>query len=366
MNQLIKDLIQCLCPAGNGVFTVYTARHYREALQQLLYDGIGESAMMTWQEQLPHCISTKKPMILGIASDNGGGIMRGANWGPLFVRNTLYRRLSIDNVFDLGDVRVIPQLLLDAYLSETLMKSTKAWLYHDEGSHLPVSPLSIADFVANNLYQYNQHLRLFTIGGDHSCSYPVVKAYLRQKNKEKKRVALIQFDAHTDIMKSRMGVPICFGSWTYHILNELMDPSLLVQIGTRASSKTRNFWEQQYGIKQYWAHDVLENTAEAVAKDIIDYLSFRAVDELYISFDIDAIDSAVVSATGTPESEGLTLRDAEILINALQQAFNITGADMMEVAPFVQHLSNSRQDGAYQTLEAASTVSYQLLNAMRI
>ena len=364
MNKIIEDLRQCLCPAGNGVFTIYTARHHREALQQLLYGGVGEHARYTWQEKLRQVLTEKKPLILGIASDNGGGILRGANWGPLFVRNALYHSLSIDKVFDLGDVRVIPQFLLDEYLSSNVIRSSKSWLYHDENSHLPVSPLSIATYVTQQIYQHNTQAKIFGIGGDHSCSYALVKPYLKYKKQQNKRVAIIQFDAHTDIMKSRMGVPICFGSWTYHVLEELMDPSLLIQVGIRSSSKMRDFWQSQYGIKQYWAYDILENGADAVAEDLYEYLNFRKVDELYITFDIDALDASIANATGTPESDGVSLNDAQVLISKLTQHFALTGADIMEVAPFVRSLSYSNVEQPKTTLDAAANISEYLLQAM--
>ena len=364
MEKVLEDFKHCLCPAGNGVFTVYTARHYREALQQLLYDGIGEQALYVWQERLAQSLTTTKPIILGIASDNGGGILRGANWGPLFVRNALYHSLSIDKVFDLGDVRVIPQFLRDDYLSESVIRSSKNWLYHDENKPLPVSPLSIAEYVTSQLYANNTSVKLFGIGGDHSCSYALVKPYLQHKARHKKRVAIIQFDAHTDIMKARMGVPICFGSWTYHVLDALMDPSLLVQVGIRSSSKTRDFWQRQYGIKQYWAYDILENGADAVAFDLVEYLKFRQVDELYITFDIDALDASIAGATGTPETDGLTLNDAITLLRILAKNFSVTGADLMEVAPFVKQFAQATAEQPKTTLDAAAAISETLLSAM--
>jgi agmatinase len=59
------------------------------------------------------------------------------------------------------------------------------------------------------------------------------------------------------------------------------------------------------------------------------------VKELYISFDIDALDEKFASATGTPEKGGLLPSDCAALIRMLAKDFKITGADLMEVAPFV-------------------------------
>jgi len=357
----IKDLQQCLCPAGNGVFTIYSGRQYREALQHKLYNGIGEAAFYQWQDKLSQLKTTDKPLILGIASDNGGGIMRGANWGPLFVRNALYNHINTNSVFDLGDVRVIPQLLLDEYMSTEIIKECKQWLYHDANSLLPASPLSITEYVTKQIYQIKPDAKIFGMGGDHSCSYPLVKAYLEYKKSQGKRCALIHFDAHTDIMTNRMGVPICFGSWTYHILKDLPSEDCLVQIGIRSSSKTRDYWHSQYKIKQYWSYDVLENGADVVAVDIVEYLQRKNIDELYVTFDIDALDSSIASCTGTPETEGLSLDDVKCILHRLNSQFNITGADIMEVAPFVCHDQANALAAQRSTLEVAADVSQLLL-----
>lgn len=361
---IIEDLQQCLCPAGSGVFTIYSCRNYRERLQYRLYGDIGEAAIYQWQEMLSSCLTTEKPMILGIASDSGGGIMRGANWGPLFVRNALYQNIEPSDVFDLGDVRVIPQLLLDEYAAPQILADCKEWLYHDKDSVLPASPLSITAYVTSLLYQHNPNIKLFGIGGDHACSYPLVMAYLKAKKAQGKRCALIQFDAHTDIMTSRMGIPICFGSWTYHILKELPSEDCLVQVGIRSSSKTREYWHHQYGIKQYWSYDVLENGADAVAVDIVEYLQRKDIDELYITFDIDALDASIASATGTPETDGLKVSDVKVIIEKLATQFAITGADIMEVAPFICHDATSIFDAKQNTLDAAAEISAVLLSTL--
>lgn len=363
---LLEILFACLCPAGSGVFTVHAGKHVREPLQYKMYGGVGDVAISAWQHEVKHKLKKSKTMLLGLPSDNGGGILRGANWGPLYLRERLYASLEMPQLLDLGDVRVIPQLLLDEYLSESLIESCRAWLYQDAHSMLPVSPLSIALYVLSKLFDVLPGIQFFGIGGDHSCSYPFVKAYLKHKKTQHKRTALIQFDAHTDVMKDRMGVPICFGSWVYHILNDLPGQDCLVQIGIRSTGKTRDYWHQAYGFKQYWAFDVIENGAKAVASDLIEYLRQKQIDEIYITFDIDALDAAVASATGTPEADGLSLQDAETIITTLAEHFHVTGADMMEVAPLIYHRYPISVDAFEKTLAAALHISQLLISLMSV
>lgn len=56
-------------------------------------------------------------------------------------------------------------------------------------------------------------------------------------------------------------------------------------------------------------------------------------DKWYISNDIDAVCSSIVSATGTPEPEGLKVEFIEALIKEVGKRYRIIGSDLMEVAP---------------------------------
>lgn len=357
MPHTINSILPYLCAPGSGVYTVFTGREKRQILQHRLYGAIDQAAEGAWRQSLPDNLTQNKPAILGICSDTGGGINRGANWGPLFVRLALYQHIKNWHPTELGDVRVIPQLLLDEYISDSLLKSTRKALYGDAHTHRAVSPLSITYECAKWFYQTFPNRLLIGIGGDHSCSYPLLAAYLEQKKQQGKQVAVVHFDAHTDMMESRLGIPICFGSWTYHILPYLAQPDFLVQIGIRASGHLRQYWESKYGIRQFWAHEVHENTAEAVVDEVIAHLKAGGVDEIYITFDIDALDSSVAGATGTPEDEGLSLQDALTMISALKKAFLLSGADLMEVAPFISyHNEKNNRTEPDSTLFAAAKV----------
>ena len=84
------------------------------------------------------------------------------------------------------------------------------------------------------------------------------------------------------------------------------------------------------------------------------------ITELYVSFDIDAIDSSVASATGTPEPDGLMPGDAMTILKILAAEYPITGADMMEIAPFL-NTSDDKPQGSEKTLEAGAEISAFLI-----
>lgn len=361
--QFHKKLEHCLCPPGDGVFTVNTAKERKDALRQKLY-GQTEGIDTLWKASLNSLTdSEKKAAILGISSDCGGGILRGANWGPLFLRSTLIEQQPHTSAFDLGDVRVIPHLLHDKYLNESTISNCQKALYADPESEYYVSPLSITEDVCDGFYENYPDKGIFGIGGDHSISYPLTKSYLKAKRARGIKTAIIHFDAHTDLLVERLGIDLCFGSWCTHILEFLPAPSHLVQFGIRSSGKPKSHWESTFGVKQHWAHEIRERGAQAIVDEVIAQLKADGVEELYVSFDIDALDEAFASATGTPEAGGMTPEEAMLILSALHEEFKITGADMMEIAPFTDS-SLAGQSSSETTLREGAKLSAFLIDAI--
>ncbi|WP_286235241.1 arginase family protein [Thalassotalea sediminis] len=358
----LQKIQQSLCPPGNGVFTVNTAKERKEQLHQKLF-GTTENIDKHWQDSLTSLNDSSKAVILGIASDCGGGILRGANWGPLFVRSALLEHHPESESFDLGDVRVIPHLLHDKYLNEGTISNCRKALYNDEDSPLAVSPLTITEDVLHDFYALYPDKGIFGIGGDHSNSYPLTKAYLQAKKKQGKRAAIIHFDAHTDLLVERLGIDLCFGSWCTHILNDLHDASHLIQLGIRSSGKPKSHWESTFGVKQHWANEIIERGVDSVISDILSHLKDENIDELYVSFDIDALDQKFAAATGTPEADGLSPDQAMTILKALAAQYPITGADMMEIAPFTDSTGQGIES-AKTTLKHGADLSAMLIAAM--
>ena len=347
-----------LCPPGAGVFTVNTAKEKKEALYQTLYqtrDSDNVTTAFNRHIETLTAIPEDKVALLGVCSDTGGGIMRGANWGPLYIREKLYQAGMIDKIIELGDVRVIPHLLHDKYLNDETIRSCQRALYQQE-SDKPVSPLSMTEAVLTHAYDSIQNFKLFALGGDHSVSYPLVKRYFQ--NKSAKNVALIHFDAHTDLLKERLGIDLCFGSWLTHVLPFIDNPNKVIQLGIRSSGKDKKHWEDSFSIQQYWADEIKTQGMAAICEEACDSLKSLGVEEIYISFDIDALDASFASATGTPEQGGLSLSDALLAINTFSQTFKLTGADLVEVAPLVNQGCASEPE---TTLNSALAISSALI-----
>lgn len=349
----LEILRNLLCPAGDGVFTVETAKEKKASFQTKIY-GEGDPKPV-WEKNIEKFVSDKKPLLLGVPSDNGGGILRGANWGPLFLRE----RLATYN--DIGDIRVVPHLLHDSYLNEETIERVGKALFGTK-TDLPVSPLSIAYRSAKEILTLNPKARIFGLGGDHSVSEPLVKAYLETIP----NLGILHFDAHTDLLDERLGIDHCFATWAHQILPDLNSSENLIQVGIRRSGKERSHWEKKYKITQYWADEVLKESASEISKKIIEKYKKLKVEKIYISFDIDAIDSEFASATGTPEENGLRPHDAAIIIEEVSKHFDIVAGDMVEVAPFVNHRGSQTHYSPEpeSTIDIASQLSLKILEAM--
>ena len=369
-NEFLGRCKHYLTPPGEGVYTVHTAKNKRDHLQKKLYgvDAVKNGMVRDlWEQSLTNDLPKSTCVLLGFPSDNGGGIQRGANWGPLFLRETLMSSRDELNIFDIGDVRVIPHLLHDKYLNQETIKSCRKALYQNESLDLPVSPLSIAYDFASHFHEQFPGKRLFMMGGDHSVSYPLVRAYLEAKNKQNKKVALIHFDAHTDLLTERLGIDLCFGSWTSHVIPFLKSPEHLIQIGIRASGKDRNHWEKTFGHHQIWADEVFSKGADTIAQDIVKHLQKLEVEELYISFDIDCLDETYAGATGTPEPGGLSPHEPMLIMQTLFEHFSITGADLVEIAPMVKppHIKQMEPETTLMVAQSLSTFLIQAMGVIR-
>ncbi|MGE3608570.1 MAG: arginase family protein [Bacteriovoracaceae bacterium] len=356
----MKNLQSLLTLPGNGIFTVHTAKEKKDKLLRAYYKTSNlDKAKLKWQKNI-ESIKPKKPLVLGIPSDNGGGIHRGANWGPLALREEIIS--EVKSFIDLGDVRVIPHLLHDKYLNTETIKECQKALYGKINS-LPVSPLSIAEKALSEIYKKFPTARILGFGGDHSTSYPLVKTWL-QSRKKLQKAAIIHFDAHTDLLEKRLGIDLCFGTWTYHILDLLASTDHIVQIGIRSSGKDKKHWKEKLGVEQIWAKEVQAEGVEKIYTKIKVQFKKLGIEEIYISFDIDALDAKYAAATGTPEPDGLLPSEAAALIKLFSIDFKVTGADVMEVAPFVWPEGIEARDQK-SSLVVAGDITKLLLNTMK-
>lgn len=335
-----------LRPAAGGIYTVSSGRAEQEALQLRIYGARDATDVAErWRAALDD-VGRARIAILGVPSDCGAGLVRGASFGPQAVRAAVLEReprfpeiARAQGIVDVGDVFTVPHLLHDEMLSAAQIASSRTALYAGAGDELPVSPLSITERVIGRLLQLNPALRIFVIGGDHSVTWPVIAALAAAHES----FAIVHPDAHTDLLSERLGVKYCFATWAYHANERLGRGGRLVQVGIRASGRPREHWEGTLGVKQFWADEIQTRGGAAVIDAVIDHLRSIGVARVYVSNDIDATDPALAPSTGAPARGGLDVDFVRALIARVGDAFPLLGGDIVEVAPSIGSAEDAKR-----------------------
>lgn len=299
-------------------------------LLKALYGSDVESVVQrAWEDSLQR-IRRVETVLLGIPSDTGAGIRKGANFGPLGVRLAYLdmHKSYPKGLLDLGDVLSVPHLLHDEMLNDSQIAATRAALYPGIKEPLPVSPLSVGEAALSAVHELNPQARVILIGGDHSTAWPAMR-YCHTRCGDD--FGVLHFDAHTDLMETRLGVKYCFATWARQAL-PLMRPLGMVQVGIRSSAKTKEYWMQTCPVLQVWWKEVPGNEG-AVMEQVIRHFKGQKIKRIYISNDIDGTDPLFAPATGTPEIDGLHPQFVKDLIGRVRQEFELIGGDVVEVAP---------------------------------
>jgi agmatinase len=172
---------------------------------------------------------------------------------------------------------------------------------------------------------YAQRVRPLSVGGDHSITYPILRALGRDIP-----LGLVHIDAHCDTMGAFDGSKFHHGGpFRLAVLDGVLDPERTIQIGIRGSSSM--YWEFSHvsGMTVIYMEDFMRL---GVAGVIERARSVVGDDPVYVSVDVDGFDPAFAPGTGTPEAGGLEAREGIALLRGLR-GLNIVGADVVEVAP---------------------------------
>jgi len=152
------------------------------------------------------------------------------------------------------------------------------------------------------------------LGGDHSVSYPVVKAFSRKY----KALDILHFDAHPDLYEELYGDRFSHACPFARIMEEGLSQNL-VQVGIRAATGQQREKALKHGVRMIEMKDIRENL----------FLEFS--NPLYVSFDMDALDPAFAPGVSHHEAGGLSTRQVLNIIHALNA--DIVGLDVVEVNP---------------------------------
>ena len=283
--------------------------NFDDPMQRPRFTGLASFFRLPYQEDF----ATNPPDIgvIGVPYDGGVTNRPGPRHGPREVRNqsSLMRRINqATGLSPFEDVTVAD--IGDAWISRP---------YELEGAHREIE----AKFAA----LHKAGIVPLTCGGDHSISLPILRALAKDRP-----VGMIHIDAHCDTGDNYMGSRFHHGAPFKVAVDEgLLDPKRTAQIGIRGTLYDPKMWQFSYdsGMRVMLIEEVED---KGWRKCIEEAKEFVGDGPVYVSFDIDSLDPAFAPGTGTPEAGGISMREAQGMVRALQ-GMDIIGADMVEVSP---------------------------------
>lgn len=186
--------------------------------------------------------------------------------------------------------------------------------FHDAGDlEFPLgNTYKSLDLIEENVEQiYKDGKRVFGIGGEHLVTLPEIKAVA----KFHKDLAIVHFDAHTDLREEYLGEEMSHSAVIRHA-SKIVGPENLKQIGIRS------------GMKEEWKFMKKHNTLIHEYSEL-DELKGK---KIFVTVDLDCLDPSVMPGTGTPESGGMQFNELMGWFEYLKN-FDIVGADVVELAP---------------------------------
>lgn len=159
------------------------------------------------------------------------------------------------------------------------------------------------------------------LGGEHTITLGALRA-LHQKYKD---FGVVQFDAHADLRNSYKGQTLSHATVMRRAIQELGVP--LVQFAAREISQEEMEVREMHGITHYDAYFLARVglPEQPLPKEF--------PKNIYISFDLDAFDSSLMPATGTPSPGGVNWREVQFILEACVKDHHIIGLDIVELAP---------------------------------
>ena len=161
-----------------------------------------------------------------------------------------------------------------------------------------------------------------TLGGEHSitpgCIDPFVKKY--------KKICLLHFDAHADLRNSYNGEKFSHASAIRRCLDYKNVSLISFGIRNISQSEIPFLKKNKSRINIFWAKDKALWNLNKFKKLIKNKI-------IYLTFDVDSLDSSIMPATGTPEPGGLLWDETLNILKIAAKNSNIVGADINELAP---------------------------------
>ena len=256
--------------------------------------------------------------------------------------------LGIDNKFNFKEKAIVIPFGLEKTVSygggtkngpkEIIKASHQVELYDEELKCEPFKKIGIKTLkpfkinkninkAINQIGEINKKIldnKLFplTLGGEHSitpgCIKPFVKKY--------KKITLLHFDAHADLRESYSGEKFSHASAIKRCIDYKNVSVISFGIRNISAEEIPILNKNKERIEIYWAKDKKKWDLKKFKRQI-------KSKNVYITFDVDGLDSSIMPATGTPEPGGIFWDEALEIIKIACKNSKIIGADVNELAP---------------------------------
>lgn len=184
-----------------------------------------------------------------------------------------------------------------------------------------------------------------TLGGEHSLTWGAVMGVKRALDRP---IGIIQIDAHADLRRAYQGFRHSHASVMQLLVEE--EDCRLAQYGIRALSPE----EAECRTRNAVIHIDAEQLVTGNIHDIT--LPDDFPQDVYVSFDVDGLDAAIMPATGTPVPGGLGYYQALSLVRSGLRGRRCVGLDVVELAPI---------DGAEVWDFTAAQLTYALIGIVQ-
>jgi arginase len=236
--------------------------------------------------------------LLGIPYDLSSSFLRGAAGGPAAIRAAL--RSDSSNSWNEDEQDVLP-LLEDA---------------GDLALFGVTDPRPLIEARVDALLRTGA--TPLVLGGDHSITWPIVRAVRRQVP----RLTILHLDAHPDLYDALDGDRGSHGSPFARIMEEGL-ANQLVQCGIRTINQHQREQARRFGVEVITMRSGIEAMVTAAR---------RLEGPAYLSLDLDVLDPAFVPGISHPEPGGLTTREVIRIVQAVPRG-RLVAADIVELNP---------------------------------
>ncbi len=187
---------------------------------------------------------------------------------------------------------------------------------------------------------------LVTLGGEHTISTAPIEAHFARYPD----MSVLHFDAHSDLRESYMDNPYSHASFMKRVC-DFFPPDRVTQVGIRAQCAEESKYIRVNKVNTFYASAIRRGMHGGNwQKKVADTLG----KQVYVTFDVDHFDPAIMPSTGTPEPDGFLYSETlDIFRELIRQGKQIIGFDIVELAPV---------KGFHHPDITAARLLYKLLN----